>query len=103
MISKHILSAPKNDNYARLANYIAAGHEYSMDIQNEERIYDPQRNVSASQGLAGNRLRQLSECRLASYSQREQKEKLRIFCLLMHALIDEPLIACEGTKIYPNP
>ena len=36
MISKHILSAPKNDNYARLANYIAAGHEYSMDIQNEE-------------------------------------------------------------------
>ena len=67
MISKHILSAPKNDNYARLANYIAAGHEYSMDIQNEERIYDPQRNVSASQGVAGNRLRQLSECRLASY------------------------------------
>jgi len=32
-----------------------------------------------------------------------KKEKLRIFCLLMHALIDEPLIACEGTKIYPNP
>ena len=32
-----------------------------------------------------------------------QKEELRIFCLLMHALIAEPLIACEGTKIYPNP
>ena len=79
MISKHILSAPKNDNYARLANYIAAGHEYSMDIQNEERIYDPQRNVSASQGLAGNRLRQLSECRLASYSQREQKREIADF------------------------
>lgn len=75
MISKHILSAPRSDNYARLANYIAAGHEYSMDIQNEERIYDPQRNISASQGLAGNRLRQLSECRLASYSQREQKRE----------------------------
>ena len=79
MISKHILSAPKNDNYARLANYIAAGHEYSMDIQNEERIYDPQRNVSASQGVAGNRLRQLSECRLASYSQREQKREIADF------------------------
>lgn len=79
MISKHILSAPRNDNYARLANYIAAGHEYSMDIQNEERIYDPQRNVSASQGVAGNRLRQLSECRLASYSQREQKREIADF------------------------
>lgn len=79
MISKHILSAPKNDNYARLANYIAAGHEYSMDIQNEERIYDPQRNVSVSQGVAGNRLRQLSECRLASYSQREQKREIADF------------------------
>lgn len=79
MISKHILSAPKNDNYARLANYIAAGHEHSMDIQNEERIYDPQRNISASQGLAGNRLRQLSECRLASYSQREQKREIADF------------------------
>ena len=93
MISKHILSAPRNDNYARLANYIAAGHEYSMDIQNEERIYDPQRNVSASQGVAVWHLTRSEN----------KKEKLRIFCLLMHALIDEPLIACEGTKIYPNP
>lgn len=31
-----------------------------------------------------------------------KKEELRIFCLLMHALIDEPLSACDGTLIFPK-
>lgn len=79
MISKHILSAPRSDNYARLANYIAAGQEHDRDMQDEKRTYSPQRHLAASQSLAGNRLRQLSECRLASYSQREQKRGVADF------------------------
>ena len=74
-----------------------------MDREYEERIYDSQRNISASQGVAGNRLRQLSNAVWHLTRSENKKEKLRIFCLLMHALIDEPLTACEGTKIYPNP
>ncbi len=31
-----------------------------------------------------------------------KKEELRVFCLLMHALIDEPLSACDGTQIFPK-
>ena len=31
-----------------------------------------------------------------------KKEELRVFCLLMHALIDEPLTACDGTQIFPK-
>ncbi|GAB1255395.1 hypothetical protein Defa_28820 [Desulfovibrio sp. TH_2024_36128] len=31
-----------------------------------------------------------------------KKEELRAFCLLMHALIDEPLTACDGTQIFPK-
>ena len=79
MISKHILSAPRSDNYARLANYIAAGQEHDQDMQDEKRTYSPQRHLATSQSLAGNRLRQLSECRLASYSQREQKRGIADF------------------------
>ena len=79
MISKHILSAPRSDNYARLANYIAAGQEHDRDMQDEKRTYSPQRHLATSQSLAGNRLRQLSECRLASYSQREQKRGIADF------------------------
>lgn len=79
MISKHILSAPRSDNYARLANYIAAGQEHDRDMQDEKRTYSPQRHLATRQSLAGNRLRQLSECRLASYSQREQKRGIADF------------------------
>ena len=31
------------------------------------------------------------------------RANLRVFCLLMHALIDEPLRACDGTIIVPRP
>ena len=30
------------------------------------------------------------------------KENLRVFCLLMHALIDERLTLCDGTMIFPQ-
>ncbi|ATD82366.1 MULTISPECIES: TraI/MobA(P) family conjugative relaxase [Desulfovibrio] len=73
MISKRIPCAPQNDNYARLADYIAAGHHHDMELSVGQRFHDPQRHVEAGQGIAGNRMRQLSECRLASYSQGQKR------------------------------
>ena len=75
MISKRIPCAPQNDNYARLANYIAAGREHDVrqELNDGKRHYDPQRHFEADQGLAGNRMRRLSECHLASYSQRQKR------------------------------
>lgn len=73
MISKRISCAPQNDNYARLADYIAAGHHHDMELSVGQRFHDPQRHVEAGQGIAGNRMRQLSECRLASYSQGQKR------------------------------
>ena len=31
-----------------------------------------------------------------------KKEHLQVFCLLMHALIDELMTACDGTQIFPK-
>ena len=75
MISKRIPCAPQNDNYARLANYIAAGREHDVrqELNDGKRYYDPQRHFEADQGLAGNRMRRLSECNLASYSQGQKR------------------------------
>lgn len=75
MISKRIPCAPQNDNYARLANYIAAGREHDVrqELNDGKRHYDPQRHFEADQGLAGNRMRRLSECHLASYSQGQKR------------------------------
>ncbi|WP_332248638.1 TraI/MobA(P) family conjugative relaxase [Desulfovibrio sp. 3_1_syn3] len=75
MISKRIPCAPQNDNYARLAKYIAAGREHDMqqELSDGQRHYDPQRHFETGQGLAGNRMRRLSECRLASYSQGQER------------------------------
>lgn len=75
MISKRIPCAPQNDNYARLANYIAAGREHDVrqELNDGKRYYDPQRHFEADQGLAGNRMRRLSECHLASYSQGQKR------------------------------
>lgn len=33
---------------------------------------------------------------------KDRKEHLRVYCLLMHALIDDPLIQCDGTQIFPS-
>lgn len=73
MISKRIPCAPQNDNYARLADYIAAGHQHDMELSDGQRFHDPQRHFEAGKGIAGNRMRQLSECRLASYSQGQER------------------------------
>lgn len=75
MISKRIPCAPQNDNYARLAKYIAAGREHDMqqELSDGQRHYDPQRHFETGQGIAGNRMRRLSECRLASYSQGQER------------------------------
>lgn len=75
MISKRIPCAPQNDNYARLADYIAAGREHDVrqELNDGKRHYDPQRHFEADQGLAGNRMRRLSECHLASYSQGQKR------------------------------
>ena len=75
MISKRIPCAPQNDNYARLANYIASGREHDVrqELNDGKRHYDPQRHFEADQGLAGNRMRRLSECHLASYSQGQKR------------------------------
>lgn len=35
-------------------------------------------------------------------TRKDRKEELRIFCLLMHALIDAPMAACDGTLIFPK-
>ena len=75
MISKRIPCAPQNDNYARLADYIAAGREHDVrqELNDGKRHYDPQRHFEAGKGLAGNRMRRLSECHLASYSQGQKR------------------------------
>ena len=75
MISKRIPCAPQNDNYARLANYIAAGREHHIqqELTDGQRFHDPQQHFEAGKGLAGNRMRRLSECRLASCSQGQKR------------------------------
>lgn len=73
MISKRIPCAPQNDNYVRLADYIAAGYQHDRELNDGQRFHNPQRHFEAGQSLAGNRMRQLSECRLASYSQGQER------------------------------
>lgn len=33
---------------------------------------------------------------------KDRKEDLRVYCLLMHALIDDLLIQCDGTHLFPQ-
>ena len=64
MISKHITCKPGNDNYRRLANYIA-GITKSQGVQFDERQpYIPEYHPGEAGDLAANRLRRLSECTL---------------------------------------
>lgn len=72
MISTRIPCKPQNDNYRRLAGYIAAGrgqeveHGRSYGLSSESYL-------TAVRQIAGNRLRQLSQCHLASYSGKPRK------------------------------
>ena len=64
MISKHITCKPGNDNYRRLANYIA-GITKSQGVKFDERQpYIPEYHPREAGDLAANRLRRLSECTL---------------------------------------
>lgn len=72
MISTRIPCKPQNDNYRRLADYIAAGrgqeveHGRSYGLTSEPYL-------TAVRQIAGNRLRGLSQCHLASYSGKPRK------------------------------
>ncbi len=33
--------------------------------------------------------------------EKEQKEHLKAFCLLMHAVITNPMTSCDGTEVMP--
>ena len=110
MISTRIPCKPQNDNYRRLADYIAAGRGQEVE-HGRGRSYSlsSESYLAAVRQIAGNRLRRLSQCHLASYSGKPSK-----FAYLLsfdaHAdrraaegLIDEPLRACDGTIIVPRP
>lgn len=74
MISKHI-DEPKNDNYGRLARYIAdarKGLEHGRDELKRIEIYEPHPVRDGGRSYSENRLRRLSECRLAHDQRREE-------------------------------
>lgn len=34
--------------------------------------------------------------------EKAKKDQVQVFCQLMHALIDKPLLVCDGTQIVPQ-
>ena len=64
MISKHITCKPGNDNYKRLANYIAGNTKHRGVKFDERQPYIPKYYPGEAGDLAANRLRRLSECTL---------------------------------------
>lgn len=77
MISKRINCAPANDNYARLAKYIA-GHGQE---KNHVREYCPEPYFGENGELAQKRLRELSECDLVHRTLGEEKASESILSL----------------------
>lgn len=73
MISKRIHCIPENDNYNRLANYIA-GHDKNQERENA-REYMPQSYLGEIGELAQKRLRGLSECDLVHRTLEEGTER----------------------------
>lgn len=74
MISTRIPCKPQNDNYRRLADYIAAGRGQEVE-HGRGRSYglSSESYLAAVRQIAGNRLRGLSQCHLASYSGKPRK------------------------------
>ena len=74
MISKRIHCLPANDNYGRLANYIA-GQKTAHQEEYEHGIetYSPQHYIETGQSIAGNRVRRLSECHMATGLARQER------------------------------
>lgn len=87
MISKHIECEPKNDNYGRLARYIAdarKGLEHDRDDRKRIEIYElyePHPVRDGGRSYSENRLRRLSECRLASDQGREEGKPAHLLSL----------------------
>lgn len=96
MISKRIPCAPQVITTPGWRTISPPGIISDMELSVGQRFHDPQRHVEAGQGIAGNRMRQLSNA-VWHLILKGKKEELRVFCLLMHALIDESLTACDGT------
>nr|WP_300708742.1 hypothetical protein [uncultured Desulfovibrio sp.] len=34
--------------------------------------------------------------------EKAKKDQVQVFCQLMHALIDKPMLVCDGTQIVPQ-
>ena len=84
MISKHIECEPKNDNYGRLARYIAdarKGLEHDRDDRKRIEIYEPHPVRDGGRNYSENRLRRLSECRLAHGQGREEGKPAHLLSL----------------------
>ncbi len=85
MISKHIETKPENDNYARLADYIAdAKHNLHLEREkepNHEQRYHPEPYLGPIGNFTENGLRRLSECHLASGGRAQEQER-KSACLL---------------------
>ena len=78
MISKRIGIAPENNNYARLATYIAAaGHErtQTQEVTHEQQYHAPKPYLEQARRIAGNCMRWLSECRLAFSGRAKEQER----------------------------
>lgn len=80
MISKRIPITPEQDNYGRLAKYIAAGHDKQQE-QQLARTHKKQSYLGRLGNLARHGLRKLSELRLVP-KQGNQREKRRPLLLL---------------------
>ncbi|SDP35714.1 TraI/MobA(P) family conjugative relaxase [Desulforhopalus singaporensis] len=81
MISKRIPCEPQNDNFKRLAEYIAAAkHEIATEKNNYEHIgnFNNQPHTGKPGPLSGNKLRKLSECGLACNAGRRAKDILSL-------------------------
>lgn len=84
MISKHIECEPKNDNYGRLARYIAdvrKEKEHDRDDYRRFKIYEPHPVRGGGRNYSENRLRRLSECRLAYGQGREEGQPAHLLSL----------------------
>lgn len=84
MISKHIECEPKNDNYGRLARYIAdvrKEKEHDRDDYRRFKVYELHPVRAGGRNYSENRLRRLSECRLAHGQGREEGQPAHLLSL----------------------
>ena len=79
MISTHVACAPGNDNYGRLARYIAAGNLKEKEYERD--TYKPHPVRDGGKCYSENRLRRLSECRLAHDGGREEGKPAHLLSL----------------------